>query len=105
AEDDDRMTGGPSVDVLIPTFARPASLAVTLAGLAAQDYPDFRVLVSDQGPDETTADRSLEVAAISRILEARGHSVSIERHLPRRGLAEHRQHLLDRSEAPLVLFL
>jgi GT2 family glycosyltransferase len=99
------VIGGSSVDVLIPTFARPASLAVTLSGLAAQDHRDFRVVVSDQGPDEAAVDRSLEVAAIVRILESHGHPVVIGRHLPRRGLAEHRQHLLDRAEAPLVLFL
>ena len=33
----------PLVDVLVPTFDRPAELAVTLAGLAAQDDPPFAV--------------------------------------------------------------
>jgi hypothetical protein len=40
--------GPVSVDVLIPTCDRPAELAVTLAGLAAQSDPPFRVIVSDQ---------------------------------------------------------
>jgi Glycosyl transferase family 2 len=99
------VTRSSTVDVLVPTFCRAASLAVTLSGLAAQDYPDFRVIVSDQGPEERAAERSLEVQAVARILRAHGHPVSIDRHLPRRGVAEHRQHLLDRSDAPLVLFL
>jgi GT2 family glycosyltransferase len=99
------VLGASTVDVLIPTFSRPAALAVTLAGLAAQDYRDFRVLVSDQGPDEVAVEQSLEVTAVARILEAHGHPVTVARHLPRRGLAEHRQHLLDQAEAPLVLFL
>ena len=44
------------LDVLIPTADRPAELAVTLAGLAAQDDPPFRVVVSDQSTDESTVD-------------------------------------------------
>ena len=36
------------LDVLVPTFERPASLAVTLAGLTAQTLADFRVVISDQ---------------------------------------------------------
>jgi len=99
------VTRSSTVDVLVPTFCRPTALAVTLAGLAAQDYPDFRVSVSDQGPDDQAAERSLEVQAMARILAAHGHPVAISRHLPRRGVAEHRQHLLDRSDAPFVLFL
>jgi hypothetical protein len=40
-----------------------------------------------------------------RILEVRGHLVERHVHLPRRGLAEHRQSLLDRATAPYVLFV
>ena len=40
-----------------------------------------------------------------RVLEAQGRPVRLLRHLPRRGLAEHRQFLLDQSAAELVLFL
>ncbi|MFD0787522.1 glycosyl transferase, partial [Micromonospora azadirachtae] len=41
------------VDVLIPTRNRPAELAVTLSGLAAQDgVPGFGVVVSDQSDGE-----------------------------------------------------
>ena len=37
------------LDVLIPTRNRPAELAVTLSGLAAQEgVPGFGVVVSDQ---------------------------------------------------------
>ncbi len=99
------VTSGARVDVLIPTCSRPAALAVTLAGLTAQDYPRLRVLISDQGADAVAAERSLEVTAIARILAAHGREVRIDRHLPRRGMAEQRQHLLELSDAPLVLFL
>ncbi|GGH45580.1 glycosyltransferase family 2 protein [Microbacterium album] len=93
----------PLVDVLIPTAGRVAELAVTLAGLAAQDDPPFRVIVSDQSLDGAT-DRPA-VAAMRRVLQAQGRSVEVHRHLPRRGMAEQRQFLLDRSAARTVLFL
>lgn len=44
-------------DVLPPTCNRPAELAVTLAGLAAQAEPAFAVVISDQ----STGSRSCEV--------------------------------------------
>ncbi len=36
------------LDVLIPTFDRPAALAVTLTSLIGQTQRDFRVVISDQ---------------------------------------------------------
>ena len=93
----------PLVDVLVPTYNRHASLAVTLAGLAAQGYPHFRVVVSDQS--DTPAAGSGEVRAIIRVLEAGGHQVEIRRNLPRRGMAEQRNFLLAQSDAPYALFL
>jgi GT2 family glycosyltransferase len=94
----------PVVEVLIPTVGRLAELAVTLAGLAAQDDPPFSVLVSDQS-DGGLALQAPAVLAMIRVLEAQGRSVRVVRHLPRRGLAEHRQFLLEQSSAELVLFL
>jgi hypothetical protein len=44
------------VDVLIPTCARPAALAVTLAPLIGQTHRAFAVLVSDQGEDTDAAE-------------------------------------------------
>lgn len=92
-----------AVDVLIPTAGRVAELAVTLAGLAAQDGPPFRVIVSDQSDDDASA--APAVQAMVRVLRAQGREVRMLRHLPRRGLAEHRQFLLDESDAEAVLFL
>lgn len=95
------MTG---LDVLIPTRDRPAALAATLAGLAAQEGVRFGVAVSDQsdGPP-SWADPAAE--GLVRILRHRGHPVRLGRHLPRRGLAEHRAHLLSLSNARYVLCL
>jgi GT2 family glycosyltransferase len=92
-----------SVDVLVPTFSRQGALAITLAGVAGQREVDFRVIVSSQ--DESDPPWAPEVLAIRRVLEANGRPVELLRHLPRRGLAEHRQFLFDRSNAPAVLFL
>jgi GT2 family glycosyltransferase len=93
-----------ALDVLIPTFRRPAALAVLLTSLTAQTWRNFRVVVSDQTEDDDPLAAG-EVMAATRLLRARGHQVELHRHLPRRGLAEHRQSLLDRVTAPLCLFL
>ncbi|WP_455836343.1 glycosyltransferase family A protein [Pseudarthrobacter siccitolerans] len=93
-----------AVDVLVPTCNRPAELAVTLAGLAAQADPPFRVVISDQSSDAPAWEHPA-AAAMVRVLEAQGRPVTLLRHLPRRGLAEHRQFLLDQSNAAKCLFL
>jgi GT2 family glycosyltransferase len=93
-----------SLDVLVPTYCRSAALAVTLATLAFQTHDDFRVTVSDQS-DRGEALGSPEVAASSRLLRLHGHDVRIVSHLPRRGLAEQRQFLLEQATARYAAFL
>ncbi len=93
-----------AVDVLIPTYRRPAALAVTLASLVGQTFRDFRVVISDQTEDLDAAYCS-EPAAVTRVLAVRGNPVSVHKHLPRRGLAEQRQFLLDNADSPCALFL
>lgn len=90
-----------TIDVLIPTRDRPAELATTLAGLAAQDSPPFRVIISDQ------SDRPLGPAAqaMVRVLRWRGVPVVTLRNMPRRGLAHQRDFLLRHARLPYVLFL
>jgi len=94
----------PEVDVLVPTVGRPAELATTLAGLAAQTDVDLRLVLSDQSEHGDAASEPA-VAAMLRVLEAQGRPVTVLTHPERRGLAEHRQFLLDHAEAPAVLFL
>ena len=101
---DSRSDDAPDVDVLIPTVGRTAELATTLAGLAAQTDASFRVVLSDQSETSDVASRPA-VAAMVRVLEAQGRPVTLLTHPERRGLAEHRQFLLDRASAPAVLFL
>jgi glycosyltransferase involved in cell wall biosynthesis len=92
------------VDLLIPTYRRPAALAVTLASLCAQSFRGFRIIVSDQTETED-ASASREVQAALRVLQLHGHRICLHKHLPRRGLAEQRQFLLDQVAAPYALFL
>ncbi|WP_236558734.1 glycosyltransferase family 2 protein [Arthrobacter sp. 9V] len=77
---------------------------MTLAGLAAQSEPSFRLVMSDQSDGSPDWEHPA-VAAMLRLLEAQGRTVALFRHLPRRGLAEHRQFLLEQSSAAQCLFL
>ncbi|HKF84263.1 MAG TPA: glycosyltransferase family A protein [Candidatus Limnocylindrales bacterium] len=95
----------PVLDVLIPTYCRPAALAVTLAGLVAQTLPAFRVVVSDQTDGAPASIDAPEVESVARVLEVTGRDVELHRHLPRRGMAEHRAFLLSLARAPYALFL
>ncbi|WP_024800585.1 glycosyltransferase family 2 protein [Nocardia sp. BMG51109] len=116
------MTTAPEVEVLIPTRNRPTELATTLAGLAAQDFPDFAVTVSDQSDAVAVGDQSGAVAVgdqsdatpgyatpastgMIRVLRHHGHEVRAGTHLPPRGIAEHRDHLLRTARGRFVLFL
>jgi GT2 family glycosyltransferase len=94
----------PDVDVLVPTAGRVTELAVTLAGLAAQDSPAFSVVISDQSNTGAAAEDP-SVRAMLRVLEAQGRPTKYLRHELRAGLAEHRQFLLEQSSAEYVLFL
>lgn len=93
-----------TLDILIPTFRRPASLAVLLTSLIAQTFRDFRIIISDQTEDSNPLTMG-EVKAVLRVLRAHGHEVVALKHLPRRGIAEQRQFLLDQATAPYVLYL
>jgi GT2 family glycosyltransferase len=92
------------VNVLIPTYRRPAALAVTLAGVASQSWRDLDIVVSSQTPIDEP-DIGPEATAVVRVLVATGRHVDIVRHLPRLGMAEHREFLLGRATAPYALFL
>ena len=95
---------GAHVDVLIPTRERPAALAATLATLVGQTHRAFDVTVSDQS-DGAPSHAGPEAAAVTRLLQARGHEVHLLCNLPRRGLAQQRQFLLERAQAAMALFL
>ena len=100
------------LDIMIPTCDRPAALAVTLTSLLGQSLAhELRIVVSDQGePPLDEADLAAtaglrELVAVRRVLQAAGLLVEWHTHLPRRGMAEQRQFLLDHTTAPYALFL
>ena len=92
------------VDILIPTCNRPEALAATLTSLIGQRFTDFRVHVMDQSDGAPAYDHPVAVAAL-RVLRSQGRGVEVARNLPRRGMAQQRQALLERATAPQVLFL
>jgi glycosyltransferase involved in cell wall biosynthesis len=98
------MTHAPLLDILIPTRNRPAALAITLAGVAAQSQGGLRVVLSDQSDDARSV-AAAEVQAVLRLLQAKGIGVQLHQHLPRRGMAEQRDFLLAQARAPHCLFL
>jgi glycosyltransferase involved in cell wall biosynthesis len=93
------------VDVLIPTYQRKAGLAVVLTSLLGQTFTDFDIIVSDQTGDDDAYLESIEIQALVQALRWHGHQVMLHRHLPRRGLAEQRNFLVEQSHAPYVHFL
>ncbi|BAU48278.1 glycosyl transferase family 2 [Sulfurifustis variabilis] len=93
----------PRVDVLLPTCDRPLALAMTLSGLAAQRYRDYRLIVADQS--EAPALAHPTIASLKRIVETLSAPVAWHRRDERRGIAEQRQFLLEAATAELVLYL
>lgn len=93
------------VDVLIPTCGRKSSLTVVLTSLLGQTFTDFNVVVSDQTNEEENYLESIEIQTLVRALRWHGHRVALHRHLPRCGMAEQRQFLLEQSRTPYVQYL
>ncbi len=94
-----------TVDVLIPTCRRKTGLAMVLTSLLGQTFTDFNVIVSDQTEEDAAYLDSIEIQTAVRALRWHGHQVIMHRHLPRRGLAEQRQFLLEQSKARYVHYL
>lgn len=93
------------VDVLIPTCGRKTGLAVVLTSLLGQTFDDFDVVVADQTAEAAAYLGSIEIQTLVRALEWRGHRVRLCRNLPRRGMAQQRQFLLEQSRADYVHYL
>lgn len=91
------------VEVLLPTCDRPLAAAMTLAGLAAQSFTDFRLIVADQNRRSSQSQPTL--AALARVIAERAAGVEWHHRPARKGIAEQRQFLLERATAPAVLYL
>jgi GT2 family glycosyltransferase len=90
--------------ILIPTYKRVKALAVTLTSLYYQTEKNFAIVISDQSPDNLL-DKDQSIQTIKRLLEIKGHSVSILKNLPAIGMAQQRQFLLDQSTSKYSLFI
>ncbi len=94
-----------TIDVLIPTCRRKTGLAVVLTSLLGQTFTDFDVVVADQTEEDEAYLESIEIQTLARALQRRGHRVDLHRNLPRRGMAQQRQFLLEQSRAPYAHYL
>ena len=91
------------IDILVPTCDRPQSLTMTLTGLAHQTAVGVRLIVADQSVPPMASLPT--IAALKRILAARGIAVEWHYRPVRRGIAEQRDFLLRQATAPAVLYL
>ena len=92
------------IHILIPTYKRVKALAVTLTSLYYQAETSFNIVVSDQS-DDNVLQEDQTIQTIKRLLEIKGHCVSILKNLPARGMAQQRQFLLDQSTSKYSLFI
>ena len=92
------------IHILIPTYKRVKALAVTLTSLYYQTESGFDIVISDQSPDNSP-EEDQTIQTIKRLLEIKGHTVSILKNLPHRGMAQQRQFLLEQSTSKYSLFL
>ena len=93
-----------TLDILIPTYSRKTALVATLTSLVGQTFSDFRVVISDQNEDFDVA-KLEEIQAVANVFELHGQSLEVRKHLPRQGMAEQRQFLLDQAQARYALFI
>ena len=91
------------VSVLIPTYNRVNALIATLTSLTAQTFKDFEVIVSDQS--DSFALEDMLVKTIKRIFERRNNPIHFIQNLPKQGIAQQRQFLLDNAKGEYSLFL
>lgn len=92
-----------TVDVLIPTRNRHESLAMTLAGVAAQTLSNLRVVVADQS--DRPAIEAPVIQSLLRVVAARGGEREYHHRPQVHGVAEQRDFLLHRASADAVLYL
>lgn len=92
------------ITILIPTFSRVNALAVTLTSLCFQDEKNFDIIISDQD-DSDALQEDKTINTVMRLLQLHGISVKLLKNLPRKGMAQQRQFLLQHAESRYSLFL
>lgn len=76
---------------------------MTLSSLCSQTFNDFSIVISDQSDEPVEKDQA--VLAVSRVLKHHGNDIKFVRNLPRQGMAQQRQCLLDHAFGRYGLFL
>ncbi|MCL5411153.1 MAG: glycosyltransferase family 2 protein [Patescibacteria group bacterium] len=92
------------LDILIPTFSRKTSLAVTLTSLVGQTFQDFDLVISDQTKERGYLN-DMEFQTLFRFFKSKGKQVKVFKHFPSKGMAEQRDFLLSQAASPYVLYL
>lgn len=92
------------IQVLVPTYERCLPLAVTLTSLYYQTVQNFDIIISDQST-ATCVEKEASIQCIARLLQSKGIRVTWLHNLPRKGMAQQRQFLLDHATARYSLFL
>src|SRR3954462_7912964 len=93
-----------SINILIPTYNRLEALAITLTSLYYQSEKSFDIIIADQSPNDHL-EKNHSIQTIIRLFEVQGNRVTILKNLPRRGMAQQRQFLLEHSQAHYSVFL
>lgn len=88
----------PTVTLIIPTIGRPRYIGDTVRSVLAQDYPNLRVLISDNAPATPTAD----VLREQGIADARIRIVS---RAVRLGFTEHMNACLAEADGEFAMIL
>lgn len=91
------------VSVLIPTFNRLTALIATLTALTAQNFKDFEVIVADQS-DSFIGDDGV-IKTLQRIFCLHQTPLKVLQNLPKKGIAQQRQFLLNYSTSKYSLYL
>ncbi len=91
------------VSVLIPTFNRLTALIATLTALTAQNFTDFEVVVADQSDSFIGNDGV--ITTLQRIFNLHQTPLKVLQNLPKKGIAQQRQFLLNQSKSKYSLYL
>jgi len=97
------------VSVIIPTYRRAAKLAAAVGALAAQNYNDFEVIVTIDGPDGAAASGECAAGAAKLAWGGEGGARRDSTRLrvlqgPKRGVCAARNRAIDVARGDLLVF-
>ena len=93
------MMADDRIDVLIPHFADPEGLSLSLASVEAQSAGDFRVVVADDGSSQKVLNE------VERIIDQSPLRIDLLRNSDNMGRPRTRNRLLDAIDSPYAAWL